>query len=199
MKRSDLLRARKFQDFITPDLQDKIKKYYSVRVMEMESDAVIGAIHNGSGYELNQYQLDFLSSRPLSTNLKISSEYLWYNEERGITEDGYATPHMTIVPEIQAMPDMGKEALIAQFRTNSAHLFKDVNEQKLSFAKWYFTVDTKGKLKNIWLDRSCGYPEIDQHVKELLEASSGPWSPAIDINEKMVEQELTLSFGKMGC
>lgn len=199
MKRSDLLRARSFQDFITEDLQDKIQTYYSVRLMELESDAVVGAIHNGSGSELNQYQLEFLKSRPLSTNLKISSEYIWYNEERGITEDGYATPHKTIVPEIQAVHKDGNEALVESFRHISESLTKDLDEQKLGFAKWYFTVDIKGNLKHIWLDRSCGYPEIDQHVKALLEASSGQWVPARDMNGELVKQELTFSFGKMGC
>jgi len=199
MRRSDILKAKSFDDFITPDLQDKIEKYYSVRVIEIIDDKEARGFHNGSGSMLNLMQLDFLRNAPLNTNLKINGQFHWYNEERGIREDIHASPHRTIVPQYQATYIDGKDGLIEWFRTKNKELTEDLDDKTLKAATLYFTIDTDGSIKEVYADRSCGYLDIDENIKQILMQTQGDWTPARDMNEKPVAQQLTISYGRGGC
>ncbi|MEX0272801.1 MAG: energy transducer TonB, partial [Flavobacteriaceae bacterium] len=66
-------------------------------------------------------------------------------------------------------------------------------------AKLFFTVTAKGSLENIRLDRSSGYPSIDEKMLELLPQVPGKWIPAQNRNGENVAQELVVSFGLLGC
>ena len=75
----------------------------------------------------------------------------------------------------------------------------NIDADKLTFAKLYFTVSKTGTLKDFKLDRSCGHPASDQKIRELLKSTADQWQAAENDKGEKVEQGLVVSFGGDGC
>lgn len=63
----------------------------------------------------------------------------------------------------------------------------------------YLTLCKDGNIDNISLDRSSGYPLIDQKLKKILKEIECDWQVAKDSFGNTVDQELVLYFGILGC
>ncbi|PHS04082.1 MAG: hypothetical protein COA88_14525, partial [Kordia sp.] len=107
--------------------------------------------------------------------------------------------HLTIIPEKQAVHIDGKNELKKFLKENSKKSRTNVVPEKLRPAKLYFTVTKNGSIKNVKLDRSSGYPLLDEKIIELINNTSGKWKPAENYKGEKIEQELVVSFGLMGC
>ena len=127
------------------------------------------------------------------------SDYIEKNSENGNLEEAHWTPHLTIVPEKQAKYEGGEKAVIRYLRENTSEVTDQIDEKKLKPAKMYFTVTKDGVVTDFNLLRTSGYPELDEKIKELINALPGKWTPAENATGEKVNQELVLSFGNMGC
>jgi hypothetical protein len=153
----------------------------------------------GTTSTLTKSQLTFINSLTYSTSFVVETEYVQKNPQCGKLELTTLTPHYTVVPEVQAEYEGGKESLMEFLRENSLELWKDIDEKELQPAKLFFTVTKSGAISNIYLDRTSNFPKIDKRMKELLSKVPGNWNSATNSLGEKVDQELVVSFGLMGC
>jgi hypothetical protein len=73
-----------------------------------------------------------------------------------------------------------------------------VQADLLKPAKLFFTVTIKGSIKNVYLDRTSGYPDVDKTMIELISKVPSAWEPAQNTKGEKVDQELVVSFGLIG-
>ncbi|MEJ1221117.1 energy transducer TonB [Sediminicola sp. 1XM1-17] len=199
IKKEDLNKVTSFSDLIDDDDAKKIVTYKFVEVIVIENDKESNTRESGNSGELTSAQLNLLKRSDYSTNLKIRADVMQKNSHTGELENSYWTPHLTIVPEKQAVYVHGKDALMEFLRENSKVSWVNVVEDKLKSARLYFTVTKNGTIENVALDSSSNFPEVDQRMIELIKQTLGKWHPAVNTKGEKVDQELVLSFGLMGC
>lgn len=129
----------------------------------------------------------------------INAEYQIRNYETGELEASQSTPHLSLVPHQQANYLFGEDALKYYLKENSKEARVGVDPKKLKPAKLFFTVTKNGTIENIRLDRSSNYPRVDKKMIELISKARGKWMPAENSKGEIVNQELLVSFGLMGC
>ncbi|MEB8328625.1 hypothetical protein OO009_04590 [Flavobacteriaceae bacterium KMM 6897] len=199
IKKGDLNKVTSFADLMEDDDAKQILTYKFVEVIIIENDKETTTRESGNSAELTVAQVNLLRSSDYSTNLKIRADVIQKNRQTGEPEDNYWTPHLTIVPEKQAVYVNGKDSLMEFLREKSKESWVNVVEGKLQPARLYFTVTKNGTIENVTLDSSSNFPEVDIRMIELIHQTPGKWQPAENANGEKVDQELVLFFGLMGC
>ena len=201
IKKSDLDAIRSFDDLIGAEHAGRIVEFNLMKVIVIINDKHSDIQVTGKSGNFNAAQLKLLQSLDYSTNLKISADYQESNKETGKIESSQWTPHLTIVPEIQAEYTNGKKALMEYLKENGKAAVAEANvvAEKLKPAKLFFTVTKNGTIENVRLDRSSNYPLVDERMIELITKTQGKWLPAENSEGEKVNQELVVSFGLMGC
>lgn len=189
IKKSDVIHATSIKNFVDEHEMGEIESVKSVEFIILEKDERTDKRASGNSASLNKTQVNFLNAFDYSTSFLMKINY----------KDKISTPHYTIVPEVQAEYIYGKDALVKYFISNTKEATAKIPEDKLKPAKLYFTVTKKGTIDGVHLDRSSGYPEIDNLVTRLISETPGGWIPATNSEGKTVDQELVVSFGLIGC
>ncbi len=199
IKKGDLNKVTSFAELIDDDDAKRILTYKFVEVIVIENDKETNTREAGNSGQLTSAQLKLLRTSDYSTSLKIIADVTQKNSQTGELENSYWTPHLTIVPEKQAVYVKGKDVLMEFLRENSKESWVNVVEEKLQPARLYFTVTKNGTIENVALDSSSNFPEVDQRMIELIKQIPGKWQAAENAKGEKVDQELVLSFGLMGC
>lgn len=199
IKKGDLNKFTSFADFMEDDDAKQVLTYKFVEVIIIENDKETSTRESGNSAELTSAQVNLLRTSDYSTNLKIRADVTQKNRQTGKPEDSYWTPHLTIVPEKQAVYVDGKDSLMEFLRENSKESWVHVVKDKLQPARLYFTVTKNGTIDNVTLDSSSNFPEVDKRMTELIKQAPGKWQPAENKKGEKVPQELVLFFGLMGC
>lgn len=199
IKKGDLDNARSIIDFLPYEATQSIVSYKSVSVIILDDNKQTDIRETGNSDVLTTAQTKLLRSANYSTNILIRADCQEQNKVTGKLEDSYFTPHLTIVPETQAVYIRGKDALIEYLKENSKEETSFVIKGKLQSGKLYFTVNKEGTISNAKIAATSGYPSIDKKMIELITNAPGVWEPAKNSEGEKVEQVLVFSFGIMGC
>lgn len=197
--KNKLEQVTKFEDLISPELANKIANYskLSVTLFEDEQLSPNRIVHSEG--QFSEAQLQFLRSMPYSTNFMVRADFEERNSATGKLSSNYSTPHLTVVPTHEAAFRDTKEGLMYYLRTQSKEAREGIDPKKLTPAKLFFTVTRDGNVENVHLDRSSGYPLLDKKMIELISKTSGQWDPARTHKDEVIDQELVVSFGLLGC
>ena len=199
IKKVNIDSTQSINTFFNEEEIQKMESIQSVEVIIIKNDKQSDTREMGNSKMFTDGQLNLLRSADYSTNFLIRVDYHQKNKETGVLEKSYATPHKTIVPDVQAQYIYGKDALIKYFKENTNEETANIPEDKLKPAKLYFTVTKDGTVNDVHLDRSSGYPNIDELMISLIMKTPGGWIPALNSKGETVNQELVVSFGLMGC
>lgn len=199
IKKSQIDNAHTIFDLIDPEYADREALYDYTDIIVIEHDKRTNIHEPGDDIHLNYKQLQLLQSAPLSSHFLIHAEYQTKNTETDSWRNDFTTPHFTVVPEQQTKSEVSKEGLLLYLEMNNKTNTINLDEDKLMPARIYFTITEEGIISNIMLEQSCGYPEIDETMINLISNLPGTWEPAKDVNGKNVAQELLVSYGMMGC
>ena len=197
--KAELRAAKTYLDFIEPQFRMEAYKFTSTNLVIVENDRATDHRAEHTAIELNPAQLALLAEMDYSTNFSFRGTYEYTAVEVGKFEVNYFNPYYTVVPAKQASYLEGKEALIDYLKAGNQENTFQLDESKLQPAKLYFTVTAQGNITNVRLDQTSGYAKIDDRMKTLMQNLSGKWSPAEDVDGNLVEQELVISFGMVGC
>jgi TonB family protein len=196
----DQLRAAKtIHDIVPEHLGQEGVSYSSVSIRTVERKGGTEIVASGTDQVLDAEQRKFLWSLDYSDSFVI---HAWSRPNNGAavtTSDNHFTPHVTIVPEHEAVNSLGKEAMIAHVQNGTSAFAYLVDAQTLRSGKVHFTVDKAGMVSDVRLSESSGYPALDARVLELLNTLPGTWSAASNAAGEAVEQEFVFSFGTVGC
>lgn len=169
-----------------------IKELYNTKVGVFTSKGEV--IIEGKNEVLTESQINLLKMATYSSDF-----YIHGNFKNDFGTEDYIVYYMTVVPDIEAEYEMGKDALLYYLKENSKEIIKEVKKEKLQPGKIRFIVDSTGHIKSAKLDATSGYDDIDTKMLELIKKSPGKWNPAKDAKGNYIEQELVYSFGIVGC
>ncbi|MFH6603796.1 energy transducer TonB [Maribacter algicola] len=199
IKKTKVDGAKAVSDFLDADVVASMASVQSVGILLFENEKLTEVLESGTTAALTDRQLQLLRSFDYSTNFVVRADYRKKNGNTGILVSDYSTPHMTIVPENQAEYAQGKEVLMTYLKEESKEIWANVDPEKLQPAKLFFRVTEQGTVEVIRLDRTSGYPEVDEKMIQLISDLPGSWIPAKNAAGRPVGQELVVSFGLMGC
>lgn len=199
VKRSDLLKANSIDDFIPYLKTRSIESYKSVQVIIVENERKTDRKQIGENKLLTEGQHHLFRTSALSTHFTAKADFLERNEETGEVQVGRISHYHTITPEQEAEYIDGKESLLRYFRENSEAQLDQVNKKKLRPAKIYFTLNKSGKVENVKVANHSGFPSLDILMIKLIKNIPGEWKVAKNEQGKLVDQDLSLSFGVGGC
>ncbi|MFT4848278.1 MAG: hypothetical protein ACI83B_000807 [Sediminicola sp.] len=197
--KEDLHKAKSLLDFLPKEQTDPVFRYKSVSVIILDDFRQTDKREIGYSEVLTDAQIKLLQSTDYSTNFLIRADFQEMSSDVNHLVNNYFTPHMTVVPENEAVYVNGKDALIDYLKENSKEKTTIVNEKKVKSGKIFFTVTKEGDISNVNLTSTSGYPSIDLYMIELIKSIPGAWEAASNSIGQKVDQELVFSFGTIGC
>lgn len=195
IKKTDIINAKSIYNILNKVEINNIDSVKSVNFIIVENDKRTYKSGIGNSSSLTDEQINFLKSLDYSTNFIMEVDYLF----KGDLIEKTSTPHYTVVPDTQAQYIYGKKALINFLKENTKAETTNISAEKLKAAKLYFTVTKIGTIENVYLDRSSGYPDIDNLIIYLISKTPIGWIPATNSEGENIRQELVISFGLIGC
>ena len=199
IKKSDIASATAFRDFIAEEHANRIVNYTNVSVILLDGDQKTDIKETGTEGDFNEAQLKMLRAADYTTNLLIWADYSEKSFETGTLQNSTWTPYISIVPEKQAAYAGGKDVLKKLLEKATEEDRKNVDPEKLQPAELFFTVTKNGTIKNVHLNRTSGYPAVDEKMIELINEYPENWTPAENVKGEKVDQVLVVSFGLRGC
>lgn len=188
--------AKSIIDILPKKATQFMETYENVRVSILGNDGEITEI--GVSEILNEAQLKLLQSADYSTNFHINADCK-QKTEFGKLYDYDLVYYMTVVPEKEAEFTGGQDALIQYLKTNTQETTTVITKDKLQPGKVNFTVTKDGKITNVKLDSTSGFPSVDEKLIETIENMPKKWTPATNAKGENVDQELVFFFGLEGC
>ncbi len=199
MTKEEMGHVRSLDDIFPEEQIESIVSYQSVSVTILGDNYETISIESGESEVFNDAQIKLLHTAPYSTNILIRADYVEKNRQTGKLEENYSTPHITIIPEKEAIYESGKEALINYLKKNSKEQTIIVQKYRLQPGKVHFTICRDGTISDVKLVATSGYPSIDKTMTDLITKTPGKWEPAVNAKGEKVDQELVFSFGIVGC
>lgn len=199
--KEDLHKAISIHDIVPENPKILIESYYSVSINILDDKYETVVTETGDGPKLTAAQIKLLRSVDYSTDILIRAEYQEKCWDNGALKYSYATPHITVVPEKQAVYSRGKDKLIAYVKNNTEEFAAIIKEYELQPGKVTFTITKEGNVENASIVATSGYPTFDQKMVKLVSNMPGSWEPATNSQGEKVDQELVFSFGLggVGC
>jgi TonB family protein len=76
----------------------------------------------------------------------------------------------------------------------------NINEDDVNFSKLYFTISKTGEVRDVHVDKSCGYEKLDNGLIWLIKKAPGKWIPARTGDGQATNQTFHILFGSGdGC
>jgi hypothetical protein len=192
-------KATSITDIYLEEDLDHIVSYGKVSLVVIENERQSEIKELSEGTLLTEAQLQLLRSLDYSASFNLRADCKRYNEETGELEDGFHSPHLTIVPEKQTEYNNGKEALLKFLAEGSQKEKAIAQKRTLRPAKLYFTVTKKGTIANVKIGNHSDCKVLDDKMIELLKTLPGKWTPAENHKGEKISQELVVSYGFEGC
>lgn len=189
---TQLNESNSFLDVFPKHSTENIDSLYNTEVVFLKSkDEEVKTL--GTNHQFTENQLELLKSLSYSDNFYLRANFMNGNKE------DYIVYYITIVPEQEAIFESDNEKLINYLQSESEEITASVSKDYLQPGKIKFTVNTHGNIRDIEIESSCGYTEIDIRMIELLNKVPGEWSPALNKQGQKVEQTLVFFYGLIGC
>ena len=193
----ELNKAKTIFDIYPKKAAITVDSYESVLVSTVNSESEIKEF--GFNEILNKGQLELIKSFDYSTNFYVQADYLIKNEKTGEMSREYIVYYITIVPEQEAVYIDGKNALISYLKNGTSDKTSIIKRDKLKSGQVSFTVSKEGKIKNVELWSTSGYPTVDEELLKTVTNIPGKWVPATNSKGEKVDQEFVFFFGLQGC
>ena len=148
---------------------------------------------------LSAAQKELLQKCDYSSNLYLTSYYSTFDMATANTINNHIVYYMTVIPEVEAEYDGGKPAMLRYLRDKMEDQTSMIDMEKVKPGRIKFTIDKKGVVRNINLDSSSGFSEIDKAFLTHIGMMPGKWTPAKNAKGENISQELFFFYGSFGC
>lgn len=199
ISKEKLHNASSIIDILPEKATQPIEFCQSVRVSVLQGNEESDISETGYGETLTPAQVKLLQGIDYSTNIYVRADYKRTNTYTGELQDDYLTYFISVIPEQEAQYTEGQDALIDYLKENSRQERTFIDQNKLKPGQVYFTITEQGKVSDIELNSTSGYPPLDQKMLELIQKMPASWKPASNANGEVVSQKLVLFFGIQGC
>ncbi len=191
--REKLTHAKTVGDIIDYYPTNWIEKYESVEISSFIDGKEYKAVSNNQ--LLSAEQKSLLQSVDIANDLNITVKYKAKNDVSGNIEVNQMHVTMTVIPEKEAEFKGGYDEMIQYIKENSNVNTSGISPGLLQKSFIQFTVTENGKIADVDLKKTSGYPEIDKKMFELIQ-DMPQWTPAENSKGEKVNQnfEFTLNF-----
>ncbi len=196
--KTQILNAKSVRDVFPAEKTEGIASFYDVNVIRLSENMDETKIH-GNDENFTADQIALLKGLDYSNNFYVTADYRVVNPETGTDYGERIVYFMTVVPETEANYPGGMEALNAFLEKGSKREIQTVEKEYLKPGRIYFEVGTDGLVDQVRLSNSCGYPEIDAHMQDLLRGLPKKFESAKDSEGHAVAQTLVFFYGMKGC
>ncbi|WCO00934.1 hypothetical protein [Psychroserpens ponticola] len=196
IKKSDIDKATTIYDFLNEGEKQQIVEINSVKVVKIEDNRLSGSPEYGNDEHLTDAQIKLIRSTDYFNHFTIRTEFIGKNKDTGKLENRFFGPHITIVPDQQALYVNGKDALLKYLEDNSYDALSIIDGNKLGAIKISFIITKKGEISNVKHDAmTTSYPTIDEKLIELIKNIPGEWTPAETALGEKIDYEFVFTFG----
>ena len=194
--KENLHNATSIIDILPKEATKFMETYQNVLVSILQDDGEIKEF--GVNETLNEAQLKLIRSADYSTNFYINADCK-QKSQVGRSYDYDLVYYMSVIPEQEAKFVGGNDALVEYLKESSKAATAIITEDKLRPGKVDFTVSKDGKITNVKLESTSGFPSVDEKLVELIENMPEKWQPATNSKGEKVDQGLVFFFGLFGC
>ena len=170
--------------------------YIEVEILATENGKVLSSQSTSDKLTVEQKSILSKANLGCEIQIRIKFKYKIANTLANKIIEGKLA--LEIIPEIEAEFLGGVEQRMTYFEKNVTNKLRSTNDiDKISLAIVWFTINEVGQVQDVKLLQTTTDSKID---KLLLDAFTKMprWSPAKDINGKMVKQSFRIPFGG-GC
>lgn len=148
---------------------------------------------------LSTAQKELLLTCNYSTNLYLTSYYSTFDMATANTINNHIVYYMTVIPEVEAEYEGGEQAMVRYLRDKMEDQTSFIDMSKVKPGRIKFTVDKKGIIRNVNLDSTVGFSEMDEAFMRHIAMMPGKWAPAKNAKGENIDQELIFFYGSFGC
>ncbi len=148
---------------------------------------------------LSKAQKELLKKCDYSTNLYLTSYYSTFDMATANTINNHIVYYMTIIPEVEALYEGGEKAMLFYLRDRMENQTSMVDMENIKPGRIKFTIDEKGIVRNVNLESSSGFTEIDEAFLTHIAMMPGTWTPAKNEKGQNISQKLIFFYGSAGC
>lgn len=195
--KTDIEKAISIADLLPEEATKSIVSYENAWISIIEEEKEAGEAGKSDVLTLAQKQL--LEATDYTSNIAISSDHTIKVEDTEELRKSYLRYSTSIVPEQIAAYTEGTNVLIAYLKANSRGYTAAIIREQLRPCRVNFTVNKTGKIADVKLTSSSGYPTVDEVLVDLINNMPGTWTPATNAAGEYVDQELVFFFGTDGC
>lgn len=194
-KKSEILQSITVHNYLSPEESNDVDAIESVEIIKIVNNQESNIRVTNNNQYLSKKQITLLKGLDYSEHYKMNINYKTKNTGSGNFESNRFTFHHTVVPETQAVFTQGNKVFLDFLKANNINFPKAIDFKKLRATKFYFIITKNGNVKNLRIDWSSGYKEIDRQLLDLISKTNGLWNSAKNSTGQFVEQELVLTFG----
>ena len=147
---------------------------------------------------LTDEQRKLVKSFDAKTNFSVLADPYTKDWKTGKFRKDELTYAMSVIPTYEAHYPGGRYSARKYIQSFVKNFDELIEGKKLDAGRVIFNVSKTGKVENIKLDSSCGIDKLDQYILNAVEEMKD-WRPAKDYNGDIVEQQLVVFYGSMGC
>ncbi|WP_456442471.1 hypothetical protein [Psychroserpens sp.] len=201
IKKSDIDKATTIYDFLNDGEKQQITDINSVRLVMIKDNQLSNIQAYSTNDQLTDAQLKILKSADYFSHFTIRTEFKGKNKETGKMEERFFGPHITVVPDKQAVYNNGKDSLLNYLKDNSMDSMNAIEGDDFGAIKISFIVTKDGTVSNVKHDAmTTGYSSIDEKLFELIKNIPGEWTPAENSEGEKMDYEFVFTFGpRNGC
>lgn len=199
ISKSTIENATLITDLYREEYIHDIVSYGKVRLTLIINESQSNIQEFSEGTALTEAQLKLLKSLDYSDNFNLRADCKRYNSETDEVEESFHSPHLTIVPEKQAVYLDGRESLIAFLAEGTLDEKAFVKGKKMRPARMCFTVTKKGKIANVKIGNHSGFKLFDEKMMQLMKELPGKWEAAENDKGEKIDQDLVVVWGYDGC
>lgn len=198
ISREDLHKARSILDIIPEEASEGIISVESA-VVTVLPDESGETVKFSKSEQLTAEQIRLMQTTNYSDGITMRADYSYNHPETGKLVRDYLVYYMTVVPEKQAVYSPGREEFLHYLMSDFQQFSKSIEQEKLQSGRVMFTVTADGRMDQVHLDSSCGYPQVDERIMNAVKNLPGTWIPASNSYGENVEQQFVFFFGNQGC
>lgn len=201
VKKSDIHKATTIYAFLNEGEKQQIEKINSVKIVIIKDNRQSNIREYGDSDQLTEAQKKLIKSIDYFNHFTIRTEFKGINKETGQLEDRFFGPHITVVPDKQAVYNNGKDSLLNYLKDNSMESMNVIEGDDLGAIKISFIVTKEGTVSKVKHDAmTTGYSSIDEKLFELIKNIPGEWTPAENSKGEKMNYEFVFTFGpRNGC
>jgi hypothetical protein len=185
VKKENLLKVNRICDVIEGFPVNWINDYLSIEIEVICNGKKLNAINKTD--VLNKEQLNLLNSADLNSNIKIKVDYKYIDFCTKEVELNTMNVLLTVVPEVEAEFIGGVEQ---QTNFITEHIIDKISHsipKELKQIKVLLTIDERGEIANLSIDKTSGDSNFDKQLMEELKKFP-KWKPAENNKGEKVKQ-----------